>query len=767
MLKKTLTIFFLIGVAGFIVLSFALQTEAARSYAKKNLAEAILTKTGYRVAIEDIRLYPTFHVKILNGALYDNEQRQLAFEELYVGLYPLEWLRNTLHLSTLEVDGLSVAPSDKSGSSFSLGDIPFKVAVDRVQIRYLAQDTIWNISGDLAIDPEEVDLNSHFHLFSEEKPRQAISGEITLEGGQGTFIVHGPSDTTVEGECHLAPDTTLTIPKFIATSSIFSLEGSLTLTPSGTITDGHLTFGSGDLSAILPVAGQLQGSGAITGPLLSPELDLSLKSDTIESAGNTFNNIKLALITRQTAQGLQGQGTLSFENHGEAHSFSGKILWDENAGGHLRASTDFDQIAQLLGVDFSDMEGRVDLDFTLSPTGVAAHAEISEGVFESYDFGTLLTDVRAILEGDLHTITLKEITAKDGNGGKLTGHGTCRLDPEAGFPLDIAFDIDNVTLVQLDNVKGVASGHFTLVGPCAAPKLSGEATANSIKIKLPERSTSLGESLEITYINQPTGAEAPTLGQKKGGPWPVEFDIKLKVPGEAKAKGRGLSSEWKGEVAVTGTPAALLVHGELKIVEGKYTTRGKTFRLTQGTVTVAGDPQKKASLYVIAEIKIDRNVIEVIVKGPINNPAISFRSNPPMSKKEILSWLLFNRGISDISPFQGTQLNESITMLASEPDGGPDIMSRVTKSLGLDKIDIGTSPGNDSGDVTVQVGKYLNDSTYVSFKRKSGGNSSSTAQTGDANCVGIETALGKHFSLEAEVDDDSGGQVNLLWKNDY
>lgn len=51
------------------------------------------------------------------------------------------------------------------------------------------------------------------------------------------------------------------------------------------------------------------------------------------------------------------------------------------------------------------------------------------------------------------------------------------------------------------------------------------------------------------------------------------------------------------------------------------------------------------------------------------NPEISFRSNPPMPQKRNSSWILFGRGTSEISPFQGTQLTESITNLKTNNKG--------------------------------------------------------------------------------------------------
>ncbi len=67
-------------------------------------------------------------------------------------------------------------------------------------------------------------------------------------------------------------------------------------------------------------------------------------------------------------------------------------------------------------------------------------------------------------------------------------------------------------------------------------------------------------------------------------------------------------------------------------------------------------------------------------------------------------------------------------------------------------------------DVSLKVGKYLSDGTMLSITRElKQGDTNST----NKSCIGIESDLGKHIKLQAEVGDDSNGQVNLLWKKDY
>src|SRR5690606_30756378 len=140
-----------------------------------------------------------------------------------------------------------------------------------------------------------------------------------------------------------------------------------------------------------------------------------------------------------------------------------------------------------------------------------------------------------------------------------------------------------------------------------------------------------------------------------------------------------------------------------------------------------------------------------IAKGPIKKPELSFRSNPPLPQREILSWILFNRGASEISPFQGSQLSESITNLSTNQEG-PDILSKIRSTLKIDRFEICRNPKNDNNEVNVHVGKYISDNVLISVIKS------------DVNRLAIEATITERIKLQAQVGDDSQGQLLLKWK---
>ncbi|NGX42470.1 MAG: hypothetical protein K940chlam7_00750 [Chlamydiae bacterium] len=784
-MKKTFRNLIITLVVLFLAFGALLQTKAIKNYAKKTLIKRVELETGYKVEIGEIHLFPSFQMSAREVTVFDHDRPLLKIDHIYFGIYPIAFWEGHAHFSSLNIEGIKLLqiPEDSKNQVglYTLEKIPYEVLIDEFEIhdliiegeKFSNRNSPIEIKGTLSLKPEDSLAWAKFALNTKKAPKTWLEAEISYDKGKGTLQLNSGTEFSLAADFLLTQESLCRIPQLHASYGLFTMDGNLSLTTDGIITESSLIISSSDLSEQLPATGQFHGGGKILGNIWSPEIDLNLESDFIDYGGNMFTNVSAKVRSRHTEQGLKGRLDLSFLTEQEHHRFSGDIFWDEALGpipSHLRLTSNLEELSQFLAFDLGNASGQVDIDVAISTEGIKGIAELTNGILESVEFGTIFTNINATIEGNLQKLTLKKIEAGDGNGGKFSANGTLLLDREKSFPLDIALRIKKAAVVHLDNIRATASGELTLTGPVSSPTLKGTVTTHSASFHLPEKISAIKDTIDITYINLPDGEKPPTSFRKNSPVWPLNLDVKLNVPGKAKVKGRGLSSEWKGEAEIKGTPASPLVHGEFKIIEGKYLFRGKAFKINKGTYTLAGDPDKKATLYVIAEMDIDRITVEAIVKGPPRNPSISFRSTPPMPQREILSWILFNKGASEISPFQGTQLNQSVTKLSTASNDGPDIMTRIGDTLGLDRIEIGGSPGEDDDGVSLKIGKYLSEGTYVSYsrnRRKSTHKASNSNQMTDVNCVSIETSLSKYITFQAEVDDDSKGQVNLLWKKDY
>jgi len=402
------------------------------------------------------------------------------------------------------------------------------------------------------------------------------------------------------------------------------------------------------------------------------------------------------------------------------------------------------------------LEISINVEDALNNPTLSGFAELVDGIFEDSATGALYKNIYAKIELEDGKVFFKQLEATDLHQGTISGTGVIELDPDRDFPMEFDLVITNTRLVQLDALQTLGDGHLKIKGNSKGVSVTGKVVAHQVAFVIPKKSAEAIHHVEVLYINQSAEESKPIPIEIVKTHWPIALDITVETDSPISIKGPNLESIWKGELQVKGTVDHPLLYGELKIRKGEYLFRSKEFKINEGTISFAGEVDKKTSLYVIASREIEDIRADVILKGTIHAPAISFRSNPPLSQREIVSWILFGHGISDLSSFQGSQLNESITNLNTGGDAPPDILSKIKDRIGIDKIDVNRSGENN--EVSLKIGKYVSKGILISIDK---------SITAEANRVSVEADVIKNIKVQAEVGDDSAGQLRLKWKKDY
>lgn len=430
---------------------------------------------------------------------------------------------------------------------------------------------------------------------------------------------------------------------------------------------------------------------------------------------------------------------------------------------HALATTPLGSLLELLSWTTNttltgDVKLGIDLSGTLASPKLKGSAELTHGSCELFELGLNFHNITAKL--DLHDseITLKEFNALESQTGKISGKGSAKVDAEHSFPFNINLYVDQVALARLDSAYSTASGQLNISGNNKEALLEGKLVSNELHVIIPDEIAALNHTLDVKYVNQSPDVPPPTVYVPQASSWPISLNLELEIPNKGMIVGEDWKSEWKGKATVEGTTTHPLLVGTMKIINGEYRFNGKSFLIKEGTITFAGDPEKKTSLYVIASREIEDIKVDIILKGSLKYPAITFRSNPPLSQREILSWILFNRGLSNITSFQGTELNESITNLNTRKSKKQDMLTRIRNQIGIDRIDIMRGEKGSENEVSVQVGKYVSKNLYISVNK---------SITAEVNRLCLEANLVKNLKMQAAVGDDSQGELLLKWKKDY
>jgi len=215
-------------------------------------------------------------------------------------------------------------------------------------------------------------------------------------------------------------------------------------------------------------------------------------------------------------------------------------------------------------------------------------------------------------------------------------------------------------------------------------------------------------------------------------------------------RGRGVDAELGGEIRLTGNARQPIPIGKLELIRGRVDLLGKRFDMTEGIIELQGSLIPVIRL--VAETQQDDITTRIIIDGEAYDPEITFESSPEMPQEEVLSQLLFGRGLDNISALQAAQLASAVATLAGK--GGEGIIGRLRASTGLDDLDLAT---DDEGNVSVRAGKYLSENLYTDVQVGGDGKTE----------LNLNLDINKALTARGSVDSEGESAIGLFYERDY
>lgn len=353
-------------------------------------------------------------------------------------------------------------------------------------------------------------------------------------------------------------------------------------------------------------------------------------------------------------------------------------------------------------------------------------------------------------------------------GGRISVVGPVNL---AAGSADLDVVLNNIVVRDPNLYQTRLNGDVRFTGSFAdGPLISGRVDVGETELRIP--STGLGGAKSIPDImhvgdTRPVRAtrakagleEYPSAASRDAGMAappstppanPPRLDLQINAPNKIFIRGRGVDAEMGGELTVQGTTRNAIPIGHLELIRGRVDLLGKRFTLTEGLVELQGSLIPVIRL--VAETAQDDITTRIIIDGEAQDPDITFESSPELPEEEVLSQLLFGRGLDNISPLQAAQLANALAVLAGR--GGEGIVGKLRASAGLDDLDLQT---DDDGNVEVRAGKYLSDNVYTDVA------------IGDDGTTNINLNLDISQSLRARgsVASDGESTIGIFFERDY
>jgi translocation and assembly module TamB len=232
----------------------------------------------------------------------------------------------------------------------------------------------------------------------------------------------------------------------------------------------------------------------------------------------------------------------------------------------------------------------------------------------------------------------------------------------------------------------------------------------------------------------------------------IALIIDVRIPNRMFLRGRGLDTEWQGDLAVRGTAASPVITGDLTAVRGRIDALSKTFRLESGQVGFDGGEIDPA-IDMTAVHTSENLEVTVNVTGAASKPDFTLSSRPDLPQDEILARLLFGKEVTDLSAGQAAQLAAAVAEFSGATGSGPGMLEKLRRGLGVDVLQFGAGDGT-----SVRAGQYLTEDVFIGVEQ---------GMTQESGKVTVEVGITDNIAVESNVGATGNSNVGLQFKWDY
>ncbi|MBU8545227.1 MULTISPECIES: translocation/assembly module TamB domain-containing protein [Roseomonadaceae] len=539
------------------------------------------------------------------------------------------------------------------------------------------------------------------------------------------------------------------------------------------------------LAALLPdvtPSGRVQAEARITGPGTAPEIAATLRATGVRSNAAWARGLPAVEIQAEGRRG--GDGAISGRataNAGNATRLTATANLPRGPEGPLEGSLDGTAdlgalTAPLLAAGADRVAGRMTLALRVGGTTAApvlgGQAQLAGGSYRNAVQGIALTQLAGTIAAEGPQLRL-ELNGRAGEG-RVALTGTVAPLAE-GMPVDLALRATGAQPVSSDLIRATLDAELALTGMLSSgARLSGPLRLRRADIRVPEdlpaSVRSLGPVTEVGRVpgratpppRAPANAAAPAGG---GGGLPIALDLQFIAPRGVFVRGRGLDAELGGTLAIRGTLDAPDISGNLSLVRGEFQILARRLTFSRGRLDFSGGLIPDLDFEAISQT--GGTTVRANVSGPPSNPTITFSSTPELPQDEVLARLLFDRPVSELSPFEIAQIAQAIAGATGFAGGGASgVLDRVRQTLGLDRLAVGgggetaarRTAAEERAGPTLEAGRYVADGVFVGVRQ---GTESGSSR------VGVRVDLTPRIKLEAETGDREAGErvgVTAEWQ---
>jgi translocation and assembly module TamB len=380
-----------------------------------------------------------------------------------------------------------------------------------------------------------------------------------------------------------------------------------------------------------------------------------------------------------------------------------------------------------------NVSGQVSLNVEVIGTSRDVHfsgtLEANNAAFLVAASGGRYKNGRVALRLARERITVDALHLEDTHGHPLDVVGSLGTHELQIGELEVDVKAHNFELLRNELGNAEVDATLQLRGNVDKPLLSGDVAMGTGNLKVDE--------IMQRLVYQPyatTAAKSPSEIDPMAAlnPWDrLALNITLSVPENLRLTGQeiqvasgtplGIGSinlRVGGDLAVlkdAGQPMA--VYGSFDSMSGSFTFQGRVFQIQSGSsinFRGSGSPE----MYVTVARTISGVQARVTVSGDLANPELQLASTPPLDSSDILSLIVFNTSMNNLSTTQQSELAVRAGTLAAGFVASP-LMSAIQRGLGLETLQV-EAAGQFSTGPKVTVGEEIAPGLVARFSRQFG-----------------------------------------------
>jgi translocation and assembly module TamB len=222
----------------------------------------------------------------------------------------------------------------------------------------------------------------------------------------------------------------------------------------------------------------------------------------------------------------------------------------------------------------------------------------------------------------------------------------------------------------------------------------------------------------------------------------VTSTITLSLGDKVNLDTQGLSGRLGGNITVrSGYDEVTRATGELSIEEGKYLAYARKLDIQRGRLIFTGGPVQDPGIDLRAIKEFPDVTAGINVRGTLQQPRISFFSDPSLPQSQIVSLILAGGGLETVQNQKSGAGNEALAQ------GGAILAQQLGSRIGFEDVSLETDLTNET---SLVLGKFLSPRLYVSY---------GVSLTEQLNVLKLRYTLGDHWTVKTEVGQARGADL--------